>query len=199
MEVPMKEELSTLYGKWSTEDLVRASTVQRGEYMPESMLLIEAELSKRNVPFEDHQQIEQKVVSDERSREVSLTGIRGWLIVFLLVVFFNSLFMIIKGIAGLSHTGEPISYILIAPEPLLGLYGLFVLFLLLRRTKAAPTHTSWWIITCFIYSLLLVIVLSLISGKIILKGIMGTAVFALVWLHYLQHSKRVAYTYGKST
>lgn len=196
----MKEdELSTLYGKWSTEDLVRASTVQRDEYMPESMLLIEAELRKRKVPFNDQQQIAQKVLSDKRFHEDSLIGVRGWLIIFCLIVFFNSFSMIIKGIAGLSQAGKPIGFVLIVPEFLLGIYGFFVLSLLLRRGVKAPVHASRWIISCFIYSLLLVIALSLIAGRLIFTGILGTAVFALVWLTYIQNSKRVAYTYGKST
>jgi hypothetical protein len=167
--------------------------------MPEAMLLIEAELRTRNVPLDNQQQIEQKVVTDERSREVSLIGVRGWLIVFCLVVFFNSLCMVGKGIAGLSQAGGPISFILIVPEALLGVYGLFVLFLLLRKRITAPVHASRWLIFCFIYSLLLVIVLSLIARKLILTGILGASVFALVWLTYIQNSKRVAYTYGKST
>ena len=165
--------------------------------MPESMLLIERELRKRNVPLEDQQQIERTVVSDERLREASLTGVRGWLIVFCLSVFFNSLLMLIRGIAELGQAGQAIVFILIVPEPLLGVYGLVVLFLLLRRRIAAPKHASRWLISCFIYSLLVVIVLSLMAGKLILTGIPGVA--AVVWLTYLQNSKRVAYTYGKST
>jgi hypothetical protein len=199
MEEPMKEdELSTLYGKWSTEDLIRASTVKRDEYMQESMLLIEAELRKRDVPLGDQEQIEQKVVSEERSREVSFTGVRGWLIVFCLVVLFNSVFMVLKGIVELSQAGETITLMLVVPEPLLGVYGLFVLFLLLRRRKTALVHASRWLISCFIYSLLFVIALSLIAGKLILTGILGTTLFALVWLTYIANSKRVAYTYGKT-
>ena len=47
----MTSQQST-YESWSNEDLIQAATVDRQDYLPEAMIMIEAELKRRNVSSE---------------------------------------------------------------------------------------------------------------------------------------------------
>jgi hypothetical protein len=118
----MKEkDFSKLYADWLTEDLVRASTVNREEYTAEAMSFIEAELKKRDVTIEQQQQIERKAAVEVHSAKKSLTGIRGWLLLFCIIVFLSSIVGIIKWSTVF--------------EPILGIYGLVVFYLLTQLSK----------------------------------------------------------------
>lgn len=40
-------QLTELYASWTTEDLVQATTLKRGDYRPQALRLMEDELRKR--------------------------------------------------------------------------------------------------------------------------------------------------------
>jgi hypothetical protein len=160
------------------------------------MIMIEAELKRRNVGSEYRGRVEQQILSDRTLRTQKLTGVRGWLLVFALLVIGNSIAAILGGLAGASQSLEnPIVGIALLPLWAFGAYGCYVFVLLLRKEINAPKHASRWLIAGFVLTLLYAGVVYLTTREFILTPFYGVA--TLIWLQYLDSSKRVAATYGK--
>lgn len=184
------------YGSWPNEDLIRATTVDRQDYLPEAMIVIEAELNRRNVSSDDRNHVEQQILSGRNLRFQKLTGVRGWLLVFALITIGNSVAAILGGVAGASQVLEnPIVGIALLPLSAFGVYGCYVFVLLLRKKINAPKHASRWLIAGFVLALLYAGIVYLTTREFILTPFYGAA--TLIWLQYLDSSKRVAATYGK--
>lgn len=187
----------SIYESWSNEDLIQAATVDRQDYLPEAMIMIEAELKRRNVGSEDRDRVEQQILSDRNLRTHKLTGVRGWLLVFVLIVIGNSIAAILGGVGGASQVLEnPIVAIALVPLWSFGAYGCYVFVLLLQKKKNAPKHASRWLIAGFALTFFYAGVVYLTTREFILTPLYGAA--TLIWLQYLDSSKRVAATYGNS-
>jgi hypothetical protein len=184
------------YESWSNEDLIRAATVDRQDYLPKAMIIIEAELKRRNVSSEERNQGEQQILSDRNLRTQKLAGVRGWLLVFALIVIGNSIAAISGGVAAASQVLEnPIASIALLPLWAFGVYGCYLFVILLRKKNNAPKHASRWLIAGFVLTLLYAAVVYMATREFSLTPLYGIA--TLVWLQYLDSSKRVAATYGK--
>jgi hypothetical protein len=181
------------YELWTNEELIQAATVERQDYLPEAMIMIEAELVRRHVSSEDSVRIEQEILSGRNLLTQKLTGVDGWLLVFVLIVIGNSIAAILGAVAGVLY--NPIVGVALLPLLVYGAYGLYVFVLLIQWKVNAPRHASRWLIAGFLLGLLYIAVAYLTSGKFILSPLYGAPF--LIWLQYLNSSKRVAATYSK--
>jgi hypothetical protein len=186
-------ELSARYKSWSTENLIKGATVDRKDYLPEALEVIERELKARNVSLELRQNIAQTIQQERETQEQQLRGIRGWLLFFVIVVLANSVMGVLSGLSSLSEARAPLALLLLAPQPILGLAGLYVFVVLLLKKPFAPGHARIWLIVSFCYSLALAVILFIIARQFLLTPLPPIA--ALVWLTYLDESRRVAVTY----
>jgi cation transport ATPase len=191
------EELAKRYQSMTTEDLVAAATVHCTDYQAEALDLIEKELKSRNVSVDQKREIQQQVEQQELLRDEHLLGVRGWLIVFLIVVAINSIIGLFGGIDSLAKSQNFLGFLLVLPKSIIGCYGFFVLVLLIRRKPSAPEHASRWIIASFVYSLVVGFVVLAVSRSSEGFLFLPWAIATLPWLTYLEKSRRVAVTYQR--
>jgi hypothetical protein len=195
-------ELANRYQSMSTEDLFKAVTIDRKDYQLEAIKLIEKELTIRNVPLDLAQEAQQKIEQDEMIKDSQLNGVRGWLMIFVIILAANSIFLLVSGVDTLTKTKNMPGFILFFSllMPLLGCYGLFASILLIKRNKAAPAHTRRWLITFLVYSLLYTAAIFKYSTAKypLFVSAASSLVFSAVWLSYLKASRRVALTYQKN-
>jgi hypothetical protein len=129
----------------------------------------------------------------------SLNRIRGWLVLFIAVVFVASLILIRDAVLALEARVNWPATVGAALVLLCGVYGCYSAVLLGRRAPRALGHAARWI----------VLFLALVIGNALLAwmlaGIMPTfrtllsIIAPLMWIGYLTNSKRVAAVYGTST
>jgi len=193
-------EQAERYQSMPTDDLLAATGVHRADYQPEALDLMEKELASRNISVDYKDQVVDKIKQQETVRDDQLRGIRGWLIVFLIVFALGSLRWLLEGIAALVEVQSFLQFLLVLPQPVVGGWGLFVLALLMAKKPSAPRHAIRWLITVLAYRLVygLVTVMSIggVSSSeagLLVLSFAGNA----LWLTYLSSSRRVAVTYSK--
>jgi hypothetical protein len=183
-----EEALAGLYEVWETDDLVHAVTVDAAGYTPEALALLRRELEKRNVA-----PAEQQVIAETEAtrRYENLVGVKGWLLLFVVVLTFNSLFMILLTPVWPTR-GITLSVRLLLLMPfLLGLLGLVTVVLLATRKRRAP---EWAIAWLFLNIAVGIGSKFFANGSLLLlPSIMG----GLFWIRYFMVSKRVKATYGE--
>ena len=186
----------SVYRSWSDDELVRAITVDREDYLPEAAAKIASEISRRSISHETLARTEHEVRKDNQDQVLRLSGVRGWLFVFVSMVGLNTLGALAEGLSGLVRSpGDPILALIYLPSLMLGIYGLYVNALLIGRKAGAPRHASWWLIAGFATTLFHAAIIYFLRKEFVLNPLSGLAM--LVWLTYLEHSKRVAATYGQ--
>jgi hypothetical protein len=183
----------------TTEDLVSATTVHRKDYQDDALCIMDRELTSRNVPAEQKAAIEKEVVQQEQARERRYRGIRGWLVVFILMVAGGSLIDLLSGVAALREAQSFVAVLLILPGVLVALYGFMAFVLLLRKKSSAPSHAARWMIVNFFYGLIVAIIVYALTRSTAGFIILPSAAGLLLWLYYLENSKRVAATYERKT
>lgn len=191
-------ELAQRYQSWATEDLVRAASFDRGDYLPEAITAIEKELSSRDVSIEDRAQIEQDILKERQETEERINGVHGWLLLLIIIVLVSSLIVMLQSLS-IPDSGAATfatTALLILPGLLLSLYGFFVFVLLVRKHKKAPSHAAIWLIGSVCYAIFVGVLIFLLTGKINMV-VPFTAAGAFVWLVYLAKSRRVALTYQR--
>ena len=189
-------ELARHYRSWADEDLVRATSFDRGDYLPEALAAIEKELSSRGVSI-DRAQIEHDIRKEHQETKDQLYGVRGWLLLFVIILLIYSLRGVQESLDIMGESRDLIATLLFLPRILLSVYGLFVFVLLVRKNKKAPFHAAKWLIGTACYGFLLGVLIFLSFEEIILTP--GWAMFFLVWLAYFQRSRRVALTYQQES
>lgn len=185
------------YSSWTDDQLVKAVTVDRTEYYPEALVVMQKVLEKRGIPTETFSAIQ---TSAEKKRDDDikrLTGIGGFLLLFLLNLVVSVFLNIMMGIKSLTHYSETPIFTLAVfiPSVLFGLFGAYV-FLLVREEKKAPRWATGWIIANCLLTILGLIFASVITGNWDFNAAylpMG----ALLWIMYFSSSKRVKATYGE--
>ena len=202
----------SVYRSWSNYDLIKAATVNREDYLPEGLAMIEAELLRRNVVLEERSDIEQQVHSDRTLRLQNLGRVRGWLLVFAIAVLVQSVFSILLGIA---MREVPLYLTLFV---IFGAYGCYAFGLLLFKKSNAPKHAARWLMAGFVLTLiplLLILLRLLIRSRIavlpylpatgnagsefnLVLIIIPALSWYMAWLWYLEKSERVAATYSQS-
>jgi hypothetical protein len=154
------EVLEKLYMTWSTEDLIKAATVHKNDYKPDSIGLILKEIKRRNLSVEDFSEIRS---ADKRKIQAEVkffSGVRGFLLLFV-VILIVTVFLCVIVIGELSIvTSEPniISFVLSIPPYIVGLYGVFTFFALALRNKSASRHAKRWFIITFVVNIMYVVI-----------------------------------------
>lgn len=183
----------------STEDLVSATTVHREDYQPDALSAMDRELASRDVPIDGRQAVEQEILQKEEVVDQKLRGIRGWLIVFILVVAIGSLVGLLTGIAALMLSQNVLGLLLTLPSVVIALYGFVAVVLLLRKKPSAPSHAARWMIANFVYGLIVAVIVWALTRDTSGFTVLPSPIGVLLWLTYLENSKRVAATYGKTS
>jgi hypothetical protein len=138
--------------------------------------------------------VEQKI----KSKDQKLSGIGGFLLLFLIIFIFNLILAFVQGFSILAYASTQLNVLSLSlsiPQFIIGAYGVYIFFLLVRKKYNASSHTIRWLILSAAVNFLSGILLFYISGKLEFS-IITPLVFALIWLTYFTNSKRVAITYG---
>jgi hypothetical protein len=199
---------------WSDETLIHAIKFERNDYEPPAIALMEKELLKRNIPEEQISSIQQDFIKTKGKEDMKLSGVGGWLIVFLIVVIINSLVRLFSGYTNLAFIlGNPLvlRWVLIFPLSffLLAGYGVYVFVLLVMKKKSAPRHATRWITFNFLWLVVEIIGLfwaEFLRFELSLANfipfvanplVIGSVFSTLIWLIYFSESKRVKLVYGE--
>lgn len=188
-------EAAELYRAWSVEQLVRATTAERRDYEPEALELMARELSRRGVSASDRESVEKTVLQEVEDERGHLTGIRGFLLLFVIMVFVSSLVYAWLGLAflgagGIFLLGGVLSLVLSG-------YGFFVFYLLIRKLATAPQHAKRLLIIGVALHVLAVLAAWVATGQFD-RGALSQVTIPLIWLGYLNWSRRVANTYAQA-
>lgn len=184
--------MDSIYQDWTNEDLLCAAGPERHEYRADAVRAIDAELARRGLDGADREQLERGMVERER-RTRELTGVRGWLLVFALLVLGNSVSAVIGGTRGLLQ--NPLVGVFRLPELAAGVYGCYVFALLMLKRQTAPKHAAHWLFVAFGVTVFQAIYTYWLEREVLLMPLYGLGV--LIWVEYLRRSRRVAATYGR--
>ncbi len=146
-------------------------------------------LTRRNIDSKKKNLTERKVPDTRKLGTQRLIGVRGWLLVFVVLVLGNSLISIAIGLAGLKE--KPALILMLA----IGVYGCYVFGLLVSKKGSAPKHAAGWLIAELVLTILYAVLLYLETRET--TPVPAYAIGILVWLLYLKRSKRVKITYGR--
>lgn len=181
MKDDLLRELEKRYMLKTTEDLVRAITIEQNDYEPDVIKVILKELEKRNITKEEINSIRADIERKRQTKAKSIMGISGFLFLFLIMLGLYSLVTTSIGVLILIAHRETLSYLVSIPNLVVGIYGFLVLSLLVRKKRTAPINAMLWIILSFFVTLM--------------YSFIAAAIFSVVWLLYFLHSKRVALNY----
>lgn len=183
----------------TTADLLSATRLSREEYTAEALSIMDREVQSRGVTRDQVQEHAESVARQEQENEDRLSGIKGWLTVFITMVGLSATVGLMTGISSLRMSRQFLEGAFLSPQLLLSAYGFYGLVLLLKRKPQAPFHAERWIFSSLLYTILLLF----FGHKVISNDndvFAITAVFPLgmaFWLHYLIKSKRVAATFNQ--
>jgi hypothetical protein len=94
-----------LYQSWSDAQLIRAATVEKKDYEPEALDLMARELFRRGVSASERESVEKGVQQEVEAERKRLTGIHGFLLLFVIMVVVGSLAYVLFGLAFLGARG----------------------------------------------------------------------------------------------
>jgi hypothetical protein len=182
------EPLAQQFERWSTERLLRAAAAPPSEFSEPAREAILAELGARDVAISE-------LPSTEELDRAELTGVRGWLLFFVITVAFNAAWQLLSGAAGVqlavaaSAGGQylPPSAFVGFPQAGIGALGFAVFALLLKRHSMAPMLAQAWLAAGILLSLV----------AFVMGGGAAPWIYPIIWLVYLRRSKRVAFTYER--
>jgi len=181
----------------SPEDLIRAATVERKDYQSEALELIDKELATRNVSTEQITEVRTKAHLEQEAKDRKITGIRGWLLVFVILIAICSLSGITSGLSALGLMEDfPYTAAFIPLLPL-GCYGIVVFILLILKKFTAPDHARACLMIFIVYNLLICV--AGITNILEFRCSPFPAIWAGMWVSYMKESKRVALTYKRKT
>lgn len=197
-----EEQLShaeRLYKTWPTAELVQAATVERQDYDDQALNLMTRELARRGVSKAEKASIRSQFLRWTTSQKKALTGIRGSLLFFVVMLGLGSALLAFAGWTNLSSGGFDNTLRGIF-NMVLACYGFLVFYLLVRKRSAAPQHARWFVIIVLLFEVLAAIQIWNDSdhlGPTLIDRTKGV-LFWLFWLLWLESSPRIASTYGQS-
>lgn len=199
MENDRLKEMEQRYTSWSTEDLIRSTTFERNQYEREAITLMENELKRRGTPQEELDLAQENVKCQVEGDSAKLNGIKGLLLLFIIVLIFNLLYMVGVGLVGLFtmlwNPSLALLMLSICDLSVAG-YGFFTVDLLIDKSNNAPKHTMRWLYCILGVGVLDIAVMFFVFDKLELLAAARYISFALVWMTYFTKSRRVAITYG---
>jgi len=188
------KDAEKLYQSWSVPELVRATTVERQDYEPEAVDLMLREISRRGVSESEKEDAAKEVVQRLESEKKRLIGIGGFLLVFIIGAICGSLLSMFLGVV-LIYEATGVFAFCGALSLALGGYGCYVSYLLIAKRPTAPMHAERLLISGLLLSFFETLIVSLANHRLVGQPLSGVA-GAMVWLVYLNNSRRVANTYG---
>ena len=190
-------ELAQHFASLPTETLVKAATLERSDYEPEAIALIDKELVARNVSLLLIRELKEKFELERVATEQKLYGIRGWLLVFVTVIAARTAYAAMWVFITLVSDIRDETLLLRSPLILFACYGCVVFALLSTKNPTAPAHTSWLIMSWLIYQVLMAgLYYFEHRPAAIIFGQLSAVIATLGLLSYLHQSRRVAVTYG---
>lgn len=197
-EQPRLEEI---YEQWSTERLLKALEIEAEQYRPDALPVMRRVLESRGLPDAEVQARTSDLQSEQQSEDRRLARMRGWLLVFIAIVGLNALSelgMALVAAASDAHWTFRVVAVLFST---VALYGLYSMYLLVRRRSSAPAHARRWILLSFVATAIWAVISYAVAGAgvVDLTVLLGPAFFMAVWIAYLSESKRVAAVYGMKT
>jgi hypothetical protein len=184
-------DLERRYGTWETDALLRAATVDADEFAPEAILIMRRVLEGRGIGTAEIDDYAALARVERQKRAQALTGIGGFLLVFIILFAIRSLSLI--GEAVLVIGMSPSEHVLWSAGltiGLLGAYGVYCCVQLIRKSTKALWHTNTCLTLWFIFW-----VANLVLQFITIGTYTGGG-FPLAWALYFTSSKRVANTYA---
>ena len=179
------------YKSWSAAQLVEATTTQESQYLPEAISAIRQELQSRCIG-------ESEIAALERhAQTAAITAKRRItfaLFVFIVSALLSSLIALLFGLGDISRgvpAFPPIGFL----EAAWGAYGIYVVTKLWRKRYGAPDHAVW-----LVRLVIPLNILSLLSRNMRDSGALGGAIIVsiippILWLIYLERSKRIPEIY----
>jgi hypothetical protein len=189
MDAKEKNAFQQRCGSMTAEDLLPATRVHRMDHQDESSHRMDRQLSS----------LKEKIIKREQAEKQQYRGIRGWLIVFILMVAGGSLISLLSGIVELREVKGFLGILLFIPQALIAIYGFDVFVLLLCEKPSAPTHAARWMIANAAYNLIMAILVYALTRSTAGFIVFPSALGLTLWLMYLAKSKRVAATYKWKT
>lgn len=190
-----REDLAARYRAWSSEDLLRAATLEPDGYTAEALELINDELARRGCAVPQRQELLETVTrkSDEETR--SITGVRGLLALMVVVIAMSSIAVLADAGSHVFPDGPLLApWFFVVTGACQGVFGLAVCALLLSRNPRAPRYAVTWFLLSMTFSVAVSLYSYLYTDE---AGVypLSTLVAGALWLTYLSTSKRVKATY----
>ncbi len=185
-------ELEDKYKTWSNDDLIRAISLDKENYLPEALELMEVELSRRNIQVAEKDYISSNITLIDGIEAQKLNGITGFLLLFIIIFFFNIFISLISGISILYRTefhGILLWYSFF--NILIAFYGIYCLVILIGKKEIAIKHTQY----CLAIGAIAATIFYFILSQDYKINILPILINSALWLTYLKYSKRVKYTY----
>jgi Protein of unknown function (DUF2569) len=196
MKVDNPAELRRIYTGWPVEKLVRATYVDASQYDPTAVEVMKAELEARGIAPEEIESLRSDMAlgRDDDSR---LSGVRGWLLLFIIMVGLASgggiaLSLLLIGIGDWLAVTQGMATLAI------GVYGGYCAWMLANCRSEAPAHARRWLIALALNGIAIGAISLALHGELP-SGVGRPLLFAMIWLPYLARSKRVANVYGPRT
>lgn len=191
-----REELAARYRAWSSEDLLRAATIEPHEYTAEALELINNELAKRNCSAPQRQELLETITRESDKEAKNFTGVKGFLALMVLLIAANSVAALARAVSFIFQDIPfliPWGFFIIAGA-CLGAFGLVVCALLIGRNPRAPRYAATWFLLAMTFSVAASLYSYFYTGQ---AGVypLATLVGCALWLTYLSTSKRVKATY----
>jgi hypothetical protein len=181
--------MERLYKAWSTEALVRATTIAKNDYEPDAITVMLKELDVRNISQENFTFL-QKDIGQEKEVKAK-TQISGTLKFFLGATIGYLFYALRESIIYFNRfvdTPGPLFFVLTVSHLFIFIYGIFIFQLLLRKKNNAPLHTLRWLYCVFGLGIFDGMVFVLFLG--IITGLLVTSVPILYSLGSIMYFKR---------
>jgi hypothetical protein len=195
MDEKQLKDAERLYKNWSDGELLRATTAEKQSYEPWALDLMARELSRRDISHSEKESAEKEVLEQVESEFKRLTGVHGFLLLFVVVLVVNSLFAALFGLAFV-RAGDLVIMLFGVLWLIFAGYGFSVVYLLIRKQSTAPQHAERLLILGCLLSIVSALVVWMVTPGSNLAPAFYGVIGALLWLGYLRSSRRVANTYG---
>jgi len=187
------EVAQSVYQNWPLTQLLRATTVEKQDYEPEALALVSQELSRRCGSQSQRDTLEKGLLQQLEDERKRLTGIHGFLLLFVVGVGLGSGLYTLSGLALLGARNALFALAGVLSLALAG-YGFYVFFVLIQKRSIAPEHAQRFLILGALLDILEMLA-ALTAENHLNLGPVGGIIGTVAWLHYLSYSRRVVYTY----
>jgi hypothetical protein len=188
-------ELEARYRAWSSEDLLRAATIEPHEYTAEALELLNSELARRDCSAPQRQELLEAVTRETDEKAKTFTGVRGFLALLIVLITVNSIVALARAESlAFQDSHLPAPWFSIIPGACQGVFGLVVCALLIGRSQRAPRYAATWFLLNMTYSVTSFFYFYFYAGQADVYRLSNLIACAL-WLTYLSTSKRVKATY----